>query len=329
MNRFGTNFSISIFGESHGPAVGVVIDGIPAGIELSENDFTDDILRRSPSLKGTTSRKEKDIPKIISGVFNSRTTGAPLTILFENEETKPSDYEQIKNIPRPGHADFTAYNKYNGFNDYRGGGHFSGRLTLPLVAAGVIAKKMINPMEISASISEIGGMTEYEQLIDQCAASGDSLGGTIKCAARNIPVGLGEPFFNSVESLIAHLVFSIPGVKGIEFGSGFKTAKMKGSQVNDIISDISGKTATNHAGGINGGITNGNMITFNVAFKPASSISINQKSIDLTTGHATELSVSGRHDLCFVLRTPVIVEAVTAIVLADLLSVQKETKQYH
>ncbi|HNW83097.1 MAG TPA: chorismate synthase [bacterium] len=329
MNRFGTNFSISIFGESHGPAVGVVIDGIPAGIELSENDFTDDILRRSPSLKGTTSRKEKDIPKIISGVFNSRTTGAPLTILFENEETKPSDYEQIKNIPRPGHADFTAYNKYNGFNDYRGGGHFSGRLTLPLVAAGVIAKKIIHPMEISASISEIGGMTEYGELIDQCVSDGDSLGGTIKCAARNIPVGLGEPFFNSVESLIAHLVFSIPGVKGIEFGSGFKTAKMKGSQVNDIISDISGKTATNHAGGINGGITNGNMITFNVAFKPASSISINQKSIDLTTGHATELSVSGRHDLCFVLRTPVIVEAVTAIVLADLLSVQKETKQYH
>ena len=318
MNRFGTNFSISIFGESHGPAIGVVIDGTSAGIELSEKDFADDILRRSPNLKGTTSRKEKDIPKIISGVFNSRTTGTPLTILFENEAVISSDYDQIKNIPRPGHADFTACQKYNGFNDYRGGGHFSGRLTLPLVAAGVIAKKMISPMEISASISEIGGMTEYGQLIDQCVENGDSLGGTIKCSVRNVPIGLGEPFFNSVESLISHIVFSIPGVKGIEFGSGFKTAKMKGSQVNDIISDITGKTETNHAGGINGGITNGNMITFNVAFKPASSISIKQKSVDLTTGKSAELSVKGRHDTCFVLRTPVIVEAVTAIVLADL-----------
>lgn len=318
MNRFGTNFSISIFGESHGPAVGVVIDGIPAGIELSEKDFTDDILRRSPNLKGTTSRKEKDIPKIISGVFNSWTTGAPLAILFENEAAISSDYDQIKNIPRPGHADFTAYHKYNGFNDHRGSGHFSGRLTLPLVAAGVIAKKIVHPVEISASISEIGGMTEYGELIDQCVSDGDSLGGTIKCTARNVPVGLGEPFFNSVESLISHIVFSIPGVKGIEFGSGFKTTRMKGSQVNDIIADISGKTATNHAGGINGGITNGNMITFNVAFKPASTISINQKSIDIKTGKPADLSIKGRHDTCFVLRTPVIVEAVTAIVLADL-----------
>lgn len=319
MNRFGTIFSVTIFGESHGPAVGVVLDGVPAGIELSEKDFTDDILRRSPDSKGTTSRKEKDIPEIISGVFNGATTGSPLTILFKNKEAISSDYEQIKNIPRPGHADFTAYHKYKGFNDYRGSGHFSGRLTLPLVAAGIIAKKIVHPVEISASISEIGGMTEYGELIDQCTADGDSLGGTIKCTARNVPVGLGEPFFNSVESLISHIVFSIPGVKGIEFGSGFKTAKMKGSQVNDIISDISGKTVTNHAGGINGGITNGNMITFNVAFKPASSISLNQKSVNMTTGKSTELSVSGRHDTCFVLRTPVIVEAVTAIVLADLI----------
>ncbi|HRZ78723.1 MAG TPA: chorismate synthase [bacterium] len=319
MNRFGTIFSVTIFGESHGPAVGVVIDGVPAGIELSEKDLTNDIARRSPGLKGTTSRKEKDIPKFISGVFNGLTTGSPLTIMFENKETASSDYDEIKNIPRPGHADFTAYHKYKGFNDYRGSGHFSGRLTLPLVAAGIIAKKVAHPVEISASISEIGGMTEYGELIDQCVADGDSLGGTIKCIARNIPVGLGEPFFNSVESLISHIVFSIPGVKGIEFGSGFKTAKMKGSQVNDIISDISGKTATNHAGGINGGITNGNMIIFNVAFKPASSISIDQESIDMTNGQKARLSVKGRHDSCFVLRTPVIVEAVTAIVLADLI----------
>lgn len=319
MNRFGTIFSVTIFGESHGPAVGVVIDGVPAGIELSEKDLTNDIARRSPGLKGTTSRKEKDIPKFISGVFNGLTTGSPLTIMFENKETASSDYDEIKNIPRPGHADFTAYHKYKGFNDYRGSGHFSGRLTLPLVAAGIIAKKVAHPVEISASISEIGGMTEYGELIDQCTANGDSLGGTIKCIARNIPVGLGEPFFNSVESLISHIVFSIPGVKGIEFGSGFKTAKMKGSQVNDIISDISGKTATNHAGGINGGITNGNMIIFNVAFKPASSISLDQESIDMTNGEKALLSIKGRHDTCFVLRTPVIIEAVTAIVLADLI----------
>lgn len=319
MNRFGTIFSVTIFGESHGPAVGVVIDGVPAGLKMDEECLAADIARRASGASGTTGRKEKDIPEIISGVFNGICTGAPLTLLFRNTDTRSEDYEMIKNIPRPGHADITAFQKFKGFNDYRGGGMFSGRLTLPLVAAGAIAKKIIEPLKITADISEIGGTKDYQHLLKECGESGDSLGGITRCTVQNVPSGLGEPFFNSVESLISHIVFSIPGVKGIEFGSGFKTAKMKGSQVNDIISDISGKTVTNHSGGINGGITNGNMIIFNVAFKPASSISIDQESIDMTNGEKALLSIKGRHDTCFVLRAPVIIEAVTAIVLADLI----------
>ena len=319
MNRFGTNFSVTIFGESHGPAVGAVIDGVPAGLKIDEDDLAADIARRASGAYGTTGRKEKDQPEIISGMFNGICTGAPLTIIFRNNDTRSEDYEMIKDIPRPGHADITAFQKFKGFNDYSGGGMFSGRLTLPLVAAGAVAKKIIEPVNISAVISSIGGKKDYQNLLKECSENGDSLGGIISCTVQKVPCGLGEPFFNSVESLISHIVFSIPGVKGIEFGSGFRSAEMRGSQMNDPITDVSGKTATNNAGGINGGITNGNEITFNVAFKPASSISLDQESIDMKKGNKAVLSVKGRHDTCFVLRTPVIVEAVTAIVLADLI----------
>ncbi len=318
MNTFGRKFKISIFGESHGKSVGVTIDGCPPGIELKEEDFLDDLARRRSGAKGTTPRKEKDLPEIISGVFNDKATGAPITIIFKNENIRSKDYSQLKNLPRPGHADFVAFKKYGGFNDYRGGGHFSGRLTLALVAAGVVAKKIINPINISSKLIEAGGSENIENAIDLALKKHESIGGIVDCKAQNMPIGLGEPFFDSVESVISHLVFSIPAIKGIEFGAGFSAAKMLGSEHNDEIIDESGKTKTNHAGGINGGITNGNDIYFKVAVKPTSSISLAQNTVNLQTGKSEILETKGRHDACIALRVPVVLEAITAIALADL-----------
>ncbi len=322
-NSFGKLFSISIFGESHGKAVGVVIDGCPAGIDLIQQDFLDDLIRRQGEIKGTTERKEKDIPQIISGVFNNKTSGSPITILFDNKDVKSEDYENIKDTPRPGHADFVANKKFNSFNDYRGGGYFSGRLTVALVAAGVIAKKIINPDDqniiINAYLEKAGGIKDINKAIDTAIISNDSIGGIVKCTVNNLPIGLGEPFFNSVESLISHAVFSIPAIKGIEFGSGFDAARMNGSQHNDTIINAKGTTSTNNAGGINGGITNGNELVFRVAVKPTSSIAKTQNTINLNSGDIEKLNVKGRHDACIALRMPVIVESVTAIVLADLM----------
>jgi len=318
MNTFGRIFRITLYGESHGPSVGVIVDGCPPGIDLSEADFIHDLFRRKSGATGTTQRVEDDIPEIISGVYQGKTTGAPLNISFRNKDVRPEDYNIHTTVPRPGHADYTAHVKYKGFQDPRGGGHFSGRLTVCLVAAGIIAKKILPNANIQAILAEAGGTKDIEKAVAKAVAEKNSVGGIVECRATGLPAGLGEPFFDSVESLISHIVFAIPAVRGIEFGSGFKAAAMTGSEHNDsILPD--GKTATNHAGGINGGITNGNELVFSVAVKPASSIALPQQSIDLQTNNPVSLEIQGRHDACIALRVPVIVEALTAIVLADCL----------
>ena len=323
MNRYGRIFSVSLFGESHGPAVGVVIDGCPPGIAVSVTDFQEDLARRKPGAKGTTARMEEDIPQILSGVYNGATTGAPLTILFANQDAKPSDYEVLKDTPRPGHADSTAMKKYKGFADLRGGGHFSGRLTLPLVAAGVVAKKILNGISVEARLTEAGGSKEIEQTVGRALEENDSIGALVECRINNVPAGLGDPFFDSVESCLSHILFAIPGIKGVEFGDGFKAAGMKGSKFNDVIEDASGKTKTNHSGGINGGITNGNEIFFRVAVRPTASISKPQQTVNLKTGKTETIEIKGRHDCCIGLRVPVVVEAAAAIALADLFLIEK------
>ena len=348
MNTFGNRFRVSIFGESHGECIGVTVDGVLPGIPLSTEDFLQDLSRRKAGDLGTTPRIEADEPEILSGVYQGHTTGAPLTIIFRNQNTRSQDYESFRNNPRPGHADFTANLKYGGFNDPRGGGAFSGRMTLAVVAAGVVAKKMLYFARFTAQLKEIGGIADHNMWTDAlkaAAAEGDSLGGVVECAVEGLPIGLGEPFWNSVESQIAHAVFSIPGVRGIEFGDGFAAAAMKGSEHNDPFPEhkchhddpdhkcchegdgehhcehgeesehqcCHGKghchnhpqpPVTNHAGGVNGGITNGNPVVFRVAFKPTASIA--------------KAGIPGRHDVCFALRTPVIVEAMAAIALVDL-----------
>lgn len=483
MNSFGRNFRVSIFGESHGPMVGITIDGCPAGLPLKEEDFFADLERRKGGVqKATTPRKEEDKPNFISGYFNGKTTGAPLTILFENNNTRSSDYEKARAIPRPGHADFVAHKKFEGNEDYRGGGHFSGRLTVCIVAAGIIAKKILNltpnlspgergekehgyltntfdqwhflkhhaqhnrknatepeekfwqevrnrkvkgckfrrqhpvkgyipdfvclekkliveidgeyhnteeqkkfdefrekwlnengyqmlsftneevlnnlsrvidklsdaltrfsesnppsPLEresegevsIEAKIIEIGGEKDIEAGLQKAIDAKDSVGGIIECTVKNLPVGLGEPFFDSVESLISHAALSIPAVKGIEFGAGFNAAKMFGSEHNDSIIDESGTTKTNNAGGVLGGITNGNDLVFRIVVKPTSSTPKPQESLNWETGKVEKFSVKGRHDLCIALRVPPVLEAVTAIVLADLMLTEQKISRIY
>ena len=342
MNTIGRKFRVSIFGESHGEMIGVVLDGVPAGLELSEQDFESDILRRKSGAKGTTPRIEADIPSIVSGVFEGHTTGAPLTIVFRNTNTHSSDYSLFSAMPRPGHADLTAALKWDDCQDPRGGGHFSGRLTLPVVAAGTVAKKMLADLtildetpcnEVHADIIELGSIPRpsdvpegempqvWRQAIDDAVREGDSLGAIVECRVPSIDPGYGEPFWDSVESQIAHAVFAIPGVRGIEFGDGFKAASMKGSEHNDPIQE-DGRPSKNGAGGINGGITNGAPIYFRVAFKPTSSIRKGQQTYNFVKGEMDVLEVPGRHDACFALRAPVVVEAMAAIVLADLVSMR-------
>ena len=384
MNTFGRKFRVSIFGESHGEGIGVVLDGVPAGLDLSEADFAADIDRRRSGARGTTPRKESDKPQILSGVFEGHTTGAPLAIVFKNENTKSQDYSLFAAMPRPGHADLTAALKWDDCQDPRGGGHFSGRLTLPVTAAGVVAKKILAdatildettcnavsariielggiPAEagsvreravgasvsqsgdsvgasvgvpgsvqegaVGASVSQAGGSVgasvgaeicpAWQAAIDEAIAEGDSLGAVIECVVPNIDPGYGEPFWDSVESVISHAVFAIPGVRGIEFGDGFKAAAMKGSEHNDPIGEDCRPTK-NGAGGVNGGITNGAPIVFRVAFKPTSSIRKAQRTYNFQTGQMDMLEVPGRHDVCYALRAPVVVEAMSAIALADL-----------
>lgn len=323
MNSFGRIFRISIFGESHGKAVGIVVDGCPPGITLAEKQLEADLARRKSGAIGTTSRREDDQPVFLSGVHQGKTTGSPIAVMFHNADVISSDYDRFRDVPRPGHANFVAKRKYEGFSDIRGGGHFSGRLTLGLVTAGVIAKKIINPIHVKADLIEAGGEKNIDKAIQKAIKNDDSIGGIIECRSLNMPVGLGEPFFDSVESLISHLVFSIPGVKAIEFGSGFKAAAMTGIQHNDPIITLSGKTKTNHAGGINGGITNSNDVVFRIAVKPTASISKTQHTMNTKIVKMVDLEVKGRHDLCIALRMPVIVEAATAIVLADLMMINR------
>ena len=321
MNSFGRIFSISIYGESHGEGVGVLLDGVPPGISVSEEDFKEDLSRRKGGAAGTTSRVERDRPQLVSGLFKGRTTGAPLNIFFSNDDKRSGSYSDHTEIPRPGHADLTARQKYLGYNDHRGGGMFSGRMTVGLVAAGVIAKKILGGVRIEAAVTEAGGSTDIKNIVERAEAEGDSIGGWVECRIAGLHPGVGEPFFDSVESVISHLVFSIPGIRGIEFGSGFAAASMKGSEFNDQITGISGSTRTNHSGGINGGISNGNEIVFKVAVRPASSIKKEQESMNMVSGEMKKFRIEGRHDTCIALRAPVIVESVAAVAVADLLLV--------
>ncbi len=325
MNTFGRLLRLSILGESHGECVGIVIDGCPAGIKLAPQDFLEDMQRRAGGKAvGTTSRAESDEPQLKSGFFNGATTGAPLYLEIPNRDARSKDYDHLKDTPRPGHADFVAQKKFAGFNDHRGGGHFSGRLTAALVAAGVVAKKLIAPINVEARLIEVAGSTEIESVVALALREGDSVGGIVECKALGLPVGLGEPFFDSIESVLSHAVFSIPAIKGIEFGLGFKSASLRGSEVNDPIVSNAGRTSSNNAGGINGGLSNGNPLIFRVAVKPPSSISKGQTTLNLKSEKLAEMSVTGRHDACIALRVPPVLEAVTALVLADLMLISQK-----
>lgn len=322
MNSWGERFRVTLWGESHGPQVGVSIDGVPAGIALSEADFMADLERRKAGAAGTTPRKEGDIPHIVSGVYEGYTTGAPLTINFLNENTRSGDYKSLEVHPRPSHADLVAKQKWNGYNDPRGGGHFSGRITLALVAAGVVAKKILGQgVAFTTDIISIGGSFDKQQfpsIIEQAQKALDSVGGIVECCVNGVKAGIGEPFFDSIESTMAHLLFSVPAVKGVEFGAGFKATEMFGSEHNDPICDAEGHTTSNNAGGVVGGISNGNEIVVRAAIKPTPSISAEQQTFNFESGRVESLVIKGRHDVCITLRAAVVVEAAAAIALADL-----------
>ncbi len=320
-NSFGDSFKIEIYGGSHTESLGVIISGVPQGLPLTEADFTADIDRRRAGAKGTTPRREGDVPHIVSGVENGVTTGDKLEIVFYNENTRSGDYDRLRVHPRPSHADLTARHKYGEKFDLRGGGIFSGRMTLLLVAAGVVAKKITAQAQYTSRIVEIGGCREsehFESVVAAAQREGDSVGGIVECTVTGAGRDLGEPFFDSVESVAAHLLFSVPAVKGVEFGSGFEGVRLRGSERNDLIIDSLGTTATNHEGGINGGIANGNPIVVRVAIKPTPSIGRSQQTYNFESQRVEELNIGGRHDACIVLRAAVVVEAVMAIALAEL-----------
>ncbi|MFN8251498.1 MAG: chorismate synthase [Ferruginibacter sp.] len=328
MNSFGRLFRVHIFGESHGECTGITIDGCPPGLSLSPEDLLPDMERRKGGKqKGATPRQEEDYPIFKSGVFNGKTTGFPITILFENKNTRSEDYNKQRSIPRPGHADWVAHQKFGGHEDYRGGGHFSARLTTGIVAAGAIAKKLMPSISVAAAVISIAGETDLEKGLQKGIDAKDSVGGIIGCRASGLPAGLGEPYFDSVESVLSHILFAIPAVKGVEFGAGFAAAHMFGSEHNDAIENMEGKTRTNHAGGIVGGISNGNELVFRLAVKPTSSTPKEQNSLNWDTGVTEDFSIKGRHDLCVALRAPVIVEAVTALVIADFMLQQQMIKR--
>lgn len=320
-NHFGSKFSIEIWGASHTPQMGVRIGGVPSGITLAEADFESDLARRRAGAFGTTSRHESDTPIIISGIQDGVTTGDTIEIIFENRDIRSADYEQFERHPRPSHIDFVARRKYGADIDLRGGGHFSGRMTLLLVAAGVVAKRLLPAVTYRSDIVELGGSRnreEFDAIIAAAAADGDSVGGVVECVAQGVMLGLGEPIFDSAESMIAHLMFAVPAVKGVEFGSGFDGIRLRGSERNDCIIDDAGHTATNNEGGINGGITNGNDLVVRVAIKPTASISREQISYNFDKGEVQALKIGGRHDVAIVKRAAVVVEAVVAIALAEL-----------
>jgi len=318
MNSFGTLFRVEIFGESHGPAVGILVDGCPPGIALTAADLETDLARRRPGAPGTTGRREADSPEFLSGLFEGRTTGTPILIILRNGDTRSADYSRFAVLPRPGHADWTGRLRYRGANDPRGSGHFSGRVTAGLVAAGALAKLLLPGVSFGTRVLEAGGRTDIEAAAREAAEAGDSIGGLVELRVSGLPPGLGEPYFDAVEALAAHAFFAVPGVRGVEFGDGFAAARMRGSEHNDPIIDAAGTTARNGAGGANGGITNGNELVCRVAVKPASSIARAQRTWDFAAGALGTLEAEGRHDACIALRAAVVLEASLALVLADL-----------
>jgi len=328
---YGNKLKISIFGESHGTGVGVVIDGFPAGFEIDLGYIGGFLRRRAPGGALATSRKEGDEPEILSGIYNSFTTGAPICAFIKNRDAKPGDYQSHLAKPRPSHADYNAHIKYGGYADQRGGGHFSGRLTAPLVFAGALCADWLakrHGVKIAARLKRVGDLTENmpdfmeeaEKLIAKIGAGGDSVGATVECVAENVPRGLGEHMFSSVEAAISSCVFGIPGVKGIEFGRGFEFARMRGSEANDAYCYDGGevKTKTNNNGGIIGGISTGMPIVFSVVFKPTPSIFLEQDTIDIKTGENGKIKIEGRHDPCIGVRGVPVVEAAAAVALVDL-----------
>jgi chorismate synthase len=298
--------------------VGVLVDGCPPGLPLSEADFEPDLARRRSGAAGTTPRREADRPELLSGIYEGHSTGTPILIVFRNGDTRSADYSAFIRVPRPGHADFTGRVRYKGMNDPRGSGHFSGRVTAGLVAAGVIAKRILRGAVFTTRIIEAGGRTDVMAAAAEAAEAGDSIGGLVELRVTGVPAGLGEPFWSGFEAVAAHALFSVPAVRGVEFGDGFAAAAMRGSEHNDPFVDLSGKTARNGAGGANGGITNGNEIVCRVAVKPASSIAKSQRTLDFSTGQPTDLAAEGRHDACIALRAAVVLEAALAVSLADL-----------
>lgn len=320
MNTFGRQLCITLRGGSHAAEIAVVIEGVPAGIALDEAMFAADLDRRRPGTTGTTSRTESDFP-IITGLVDGRSAGEAIEIVFRNENIRRGDYRRFVDMPRPSHADLTQRRKYGDDCDISGGGQASGRMTVALVAAGVVAKKIVPWARFSTRLASIGRQSDpalFDAEIAAAAAEGDSVGGVVECRISGMRASLGEPFFDSAESLISHLVFSIPGVKGIEFGDGFGGTRKRGSERNDAIVDAGGRTATNNEGGINGGITNGNDVVFRVAVKPAASISREQITYDFSKGRMAPLVIGGRHDACIARRAMVVVEAAAAIALADM-----------
>lgn len=353
--NFGKKISISIFGESHGEGIGVVINGIKSGFHINMDKIYNEMERRAPGRNDmSTMRKEKDEPIILSGIFNGHTTGTPISMMIKNGDTKSKDYSKTKDIARPGHADYAGYIKYNGFNDYRGGGHFSGRITAPLVFAGAIAKQILEQegIYIGSHIKQIGSVKDssfdstsidtndlikltekilpvldeqvsekmYQEILNY-KNNGDSIGGIVEVAIVGLKAGIGNPYFDSIESILSHLVFSVPAVKGIEFGLGFGFAYVSGKDANDSFymdNDIV-RTKTNNNGGINGGISNGMPIVYRAVLKPTPSIAITQKSVDFSMKQDCELNIVGRHDPCIVQRALVVLEAVTAIGILELL----------
>ena len=330
---FGENIRLSVFGESHSKAVGMTLDGIPAGEEIDFDELQKFMERRAPGRNDkSTARKEDDIPEFLSGIRDGVTCGTPITAIIRNSDVRSQDYDEMKNVPRPGHADYPAHVKYNGKEDYRGGGHFSGRLTAPICAAGGIIKQILDRkgITVNSKIDEIHGIkisdeSSYEAAmaeIDKAREEGDSVGGIVSCEIRGLSPGIGDPMFGGVENVISQAMFGIPAVKGIEFGSGFEAARLKGSENNDPFDfDDKGNvvTVTNNHGGILGGLTSGMPVTFRVAFKPTPSIAKEQQSIDYSTGEKTSLIVKGRHDPCVVLRAVPVVEAASAIAIYDLI----------
>ena len=353
--NFGEHFRLTIFGESHGPAIGMVVDGIPAGFPIDEDAIARDMARRAPGRDPTaTARREADAVRIVSGVLAGHATGAPLCGIIENTNTRSGDYAQLAAKMRPGHADYAAFVKYRGMNDPRGGGHFSGRLTAPLVFAGAIARQLLaaQGVEIAAHIAAIGGVTDdaldpvhvdaptlrslraqsfpllrpeqeraMREAVEAARLSGDSVGGVIECAAAHVRPGVGSPFFGSLESVASQLLFSIPAVKAVEFGDGMAIAALRGSQANDPMRMEGGRVAltSNHNGGVTGGITNGAPVVVRVAVKPTPSIASRQQTVDVRAGENTELAVTGRHDPCIVPRAVVVVESALAVALCELM----------